>query len=268
MSSWLLALLASSQVPYELLAFVFILTWLAGYGNISKHFVKYVSYYFCKLYFVDCPCKKVQQLNCQFDALPASITLEDLHPFFCGLAFFGSLFTRLQILLQPRFNIFTYLQVVQYKTRYLCFMCIRIYIQFLLSWLRKCGKQLEVFVYIDTNVHLCFSSNHVTLKCIYPNLLCTECMSFYPIRILLWLFLITGFFLYSTWSWNIICAPDVFSWTFGFMILNLAQVIHGVYILRPVKLDAELEPIYKNLFEPLGVSLLYNYFNCLSNLIC
>ncbi|KAK2715003.1 popeye domain-containing protein 3-like [Artemia franciscana] len=66
-------------------------------------------------------------------------------------------------------------------------------------------------------------------------------------------FFIAGFFLYSTWSWNIICAPDVFSWTFGFMILNLAQVIHGVYILRPVKLDAELEPIYKNLFEPLGV---------------
>ncbi|KAK5646075.1 hypothetical protein RI129_004539 [Pyrocoelia pectoralis] len=68
--------------------------------------------------------------------------------------------------------------------------------------------------------------------------------------------LITGLMLFSTWAWNVICAPDVFSWNFAFMLLNMAQVFHILYQLRPVKFDPELEEVYHNLFYPFRVSRL------------
>ncbi|KAB0798445.1 hypothetical protein PPYR_09438 [Photinus pyralis] len=68
--------------------------------------------------------------------------------------------------------------------------------------------------------------------------------------------LITGLMLVSAWAWNVICAPDVFTWSFAFMLLNLAQVFHILYQLRPVKFDPELEEIYHNLFYPFKVSRL------------
>ncbi|KAI4466254.1 popeye domain containing protein [Holotrichia oblita] len=65
-----------------------------------------------------------------------------------------------------------------------------------------------------------------------------------------------GLMLFSTWAWNVICAPDVFTWNFAFMILNMAQVFHILYQLRPVKFDPELEEVYHNLFEPFKISRL------------
>lgn len=68
--------------------------------------------------------------------------------------------------------------------------------------------------------------------------------------------LIIGFILFSAWSWNSICAPDAFSWNFGFALLNMLQLFHAVYRLRPVKFDPELEEVYRNLFQPFKVTRL------------
>ncbi|ROT69942.1 putative Popeye domain-containing protein [Penaeus vannamei] len=65
--------------------------------------------------------------------------------------------------------------------------------------------------------------------------------------------LILGFLLYSTWAWNIICAPDVFSWNFTFMLLNMGQTLYIIYQMRPVKVNRELEAMYEALFQPLNV---------------
>ncbi|CAH0727767.1 unnamed protein product, partial [Brenthis ino] len=68
--------------------------------------------------------------------------------------------------------------------------------------------------------------------------------------------LIFSFMLYSVWAWHVICSPDAFSWNFGFVFLNLAQVVYLVYEMRPVKFDPELEEVYHTLFEPFKVSRL------------
>ncbi|KAL0840432.1 hypothetical protein ABMA28_015686 [Loxostege sticticalis] len=68
--------------------------------------------------------------------------------------------------------------------------------------------------------------------------------------------LIFAFMLYSIWAWHVICSPDAFSWNFGFVFLNLAQVVYLVYEMRPVKFDPELEEVYNTLFEPFKVSRL------------
>lgn len=64
---------------------------------------------------------------------------------------------------------------------------------------------------------------------------------------------VSGLILFSAWAWNVICAPDVFTWNFAFMLMNMAQVFHILYQLRPVKLDPELEEVYHALFEPFKV---------------
>ncbi|XP_063220184.1 popeye domain-containing protein 3-like [Bacillus rossius redtenbacheri] len=68
--------------------------------------------------------------------------------------------------------------------------------------------------------------------------------------------LIIGFMLFSFWAWNIICAPDVFSWNFTFMFLNMGQLVYIIYQMRPVKFDPELEEAYQTLFYPFKVSRL------------
>ncbi|XP_052738444.1 popeye domain-containing protein 3 isoform X2 [Bicyclus anynana] len=68
--------------------------------------------------------------------------------------------------------------------------------------------------------------------------------------------LIFGFMLYSVWAWHVICSPDAFSWNFGFVFLNLAQVVYLVYEMRPVKFDPELEEVYHTLFDPFKVNVM------------
>lgn len=68
--------------------------------------------------------------------------------------------------------------------------------------------------------------------------------------------LIIGFLLFSTWAWNVICAPDIFSWNFFFVLLNMGQFLHVLYTMRKVKFPAELEDTYRSMFQPLQVSRL------------
>jgi hypothetical protein len=65
--------------------------------------------------------------------------------------------------------------------------------------------------------------------------------------------LVLSFLLMSSWSWVIVCAPDVFSWNFIFLIVNFIQTILVLYRLRPVKFAQELEDVYQALFKPLNV---------------
>ena len=66
--------------------------------------------------------------------------------------------------------------------------------------------------------------------------------------------LIIGYLLLSTWAWNVICAPTVFAWYFTFMLLNMGQLMYILYQLRPIKLEEDLEQVYRELFQPLGVT--------------
>ncbi|XP_071455032.1 popeye domain-containing protein 3-like isoform X2 [Hetaerina americana] len=65
-----------------------------------------------------------------------------------------------------------------------------------------------------------------------------------------------GFLLFSTWAWSVVCAPDVFSWNFGLAVLNVVQLLHTAYQMRPVSFDPELEEAYRLLFLPFKVSRL------------
>ncbi|CAL1688084.1 unnamed protein product [Lasius platythorax] len=68
--------------------------------------------------------------------------------------------------------------------------------------------------------------------------------------------LILGFMLLSGWAWHVICAPDIFSWNFSFLLLNIGQLVYIVYQMRPIKFDPELEEAYHTLFYPFKVSRL------------
>ncbi|KFM81950.1 Popeye domain-containing protein 3, partial [Stegodyphus mimosarum] len=68
--------------------------------------------------------------------------------------------------------------------------------------------------------------------------------------------LILGFFLFSMWAWNVVCAPDIFSWNFFFVLLNMGQMLYVLYTMRKVKFPLELEDIYRSMFQPLQVSRL------------
>ncbi|XP_043596683.1 popeye domain-containing protein 3-like isoform X3 [Bombus pyrosoma] len=65
-----------------------------------------------------------------------------------------------------------------------------------------------------------------------------------------------GFMLLSGWAWHVICAPDIFSWNFSFLVLNIGQLVYIVYQMRPVRFDPELEEAYHTLFYPFKVSRL------------
>lgn len=59
--------------------------------------------------------------------------------------------------------------------------------------------------------------------------------------------------LLSGWAWHVICAPDIFSWNFAFLVLNIGQLVYIVYQMRPVHFDPELEEVYHTLFYPFKV---------------
>ncbi|XP_012219484.1 popeye domain-containing protein 3-like [Linepithema humile] len=66
--------------------------------------------------------------------------------------------------------------------------------------------------------------------------------------------LIIGFVLLSGWAWHVICAPDIFSWNFSFLLLNIGQLVYIIYQMRPIRFDPELEEAYHTLFYPFKVS--------------
>ncbi|KOX71469.1 Blood vessel epicardial substance [Melipona quadrifasciata] len=67
---------------------------------------------------------------------------------------------------------------------------------------------------------------------------------------------VSRFMLLSGWAWHVICAPDIFSWNFSFLVLNIGQLVYIVYQMRPVRFDPELEEAYHTLFYPFKVSRL------------
>ena len=73
--------------------------------------------------------------------------------------------------------------------------------------------------------------------------------SYYSFHIRLY----AGFLLLSGWAWAVICAPDIFSWNFSFMLINTIQTLFILYRVRPVKFSPELEEVYSALFQPLKV---------------
>lgn len=62
--------------------------------------------------------------------------------------------------------------------------------------------------------------------------------------------------LLSGWAWHVICAPDIFSWNFSFLLLNIGQLVYIIYQMRPIRFDPELEEAYHTLFYPFKVSRL------------
>ncbi|XP_014246930.1 popeye domain-containing protein 3-like isoform X2 [Cimex lectularius] len=66
--------------------------------------------------------------------------------------------------------------------------------------------------------------------------------------------LVLGFFIFSTWAWVIVCAPDIFFWSLCYTFINICQLVFLLYQLRPVKFDPELEEAYHTLFVPFKVS--------------
>lgn len=58
----------------------------------------------------------------------------------------------------------------------------------------------------------------------------------------------------SGWAWAVICAPDIFSWNFSFMVINSVQMLFILYRVRPIKFTPELEDVYNSMFKPLKVS--------------
>jgi hypothetical protein len=62
-----------------------------------------------------------------------------------------------------------------------------------------------------------------------------------------------GFLLFCTWSWNIICAADIFTWNLAFIFFNAGQLLSIIYQMRPVSFDGELEDVYLTLFYPFKV---------------
>lgn len=70
------------------------------------------------------------------------------------------------------------------------------------------------------------------------------------------LFLTIGYFLYSLWSWKIVCETAVFGWNFTLMIINFGQSSFLIYTMRKVKFSKELEQVYQYLFKPMKISRL------------
>ncbi len=68
--------------------------------------------------------------------------------------------------------------------------------------------------------------------------------------------LIVGYLIHSTWAWNVICAPDIFTWYFGHMLLNCGQLLYVLYQLRPIYFDPALDDVYEQLFRPLQITRL------------
>lgn len=65
----------------------------------------------------------------------------------------------------------------------------------------------------------------------------------------------SGFMLFSTWAWRVMCAPDIFTWNLCFLCLNAFHLIYIIYQMRPISFDPELEEVYHTLFRPFKVKI-------------
>lgn len=63
-----------------------------------------------------------------------------------------------------------------------------------------------------------------------------------------------GSFFFALWGYVILCAFDTLVWNAFFTLLNLVHVCVLMYILRPVRFSAQMETLYRDMFQPLKVS--------------
>lgn len=63
-----------------------------------------------------------------------------------------------------------------------------------------------------------------------------------------------GSFFFALWGYVILCAFDTMVWNAFFTAINLVHTCVVMYILRPVRLQADMEIVYREIFEPLKVS--------------
>jgi hypothetical protein len=75
-----------------------------------------------------------------------------------------------------------------------------------------------------------------------------------PFQVFMHSGLMLGYLIISTWAYNVICAPDIFSWYFSFVLLNSGQLLYIVYHLRPIAFDPALEEVYEKLFKPFQIT--------------
>ncbi|XP_068591587.1 blood vessel epicardial substance-like isoform X1 [Cebidichthys violaceus] len=71
--------------------------------------------------------------------------------------------------------------------------------------------------------------------------------------ILLRLLLMTGCGLFIVWATLYRCNLDVMVWNVVFLVVNFMHLFFLLYKRRPIKIDRELRPVYKRMFEPLHV---------------
>lgn len=63
-----------------------------------------------------------------------------------------------------------------------------------------------------------------------------------------------GSFFFALWGYVILCAFDTMVWNAFFTAINLVHTCVVMYILRPVRLQPDMEVVYREVFEPLKVS--------------
>lgn len=71
--------------------------------------------------------------------------------------------------------------------------------------------------------------------------------------ILLRLLLMTGCGFFIVWATLYRCNLDVMVWNVVFLVINFMHLFFLLYKRRPIKIDRELRPVYKRMFEPLHV---------------
>uniref|UniRef100_A0A670IHV3 Blood vessel epicardial substance n=1 Tax=Podarcis muralis TaxID=64176 RepID=A0A670IHV3_PODMU len=64
---------------------------------------------------------------------------------------------------------------------------------------------------------------------------------------------IIGCTLFIIWATLFRCAVDIMIWNTTFLVINLLHFIYLLYKRRPIKIDKELNSLYKRMFEPLHV---------------
>jgi len=65
--------------------------------------------------------------------------------------------------------------------------------------------------------------------------------------------LVIGHLIMSTWGWNVVASRLVFVWSLAFVVINMGQTIHVLYLIRPHYTDSGLDMLYEKLFQPYHV---------------
>ncbi|XP_043921098.1 blood vessel epicardial substance isoform X2 [Protopterus annectens] len=96
--------------------------------------------------------------------------------------------------------------------------------------------------------HLIF---HIANACFAVGLLIPTTLNFH--MIFLRGMLTIGCALFIAWATLYRCALDIMVWNAVFLVVNFMHCIYLLYKKRPIKIERELRPVYRRMFEPLHV---------------